>query len=132
MNGDFLDALRQIEKEKDIPLDVLLTTIEKALESAYKKNYATSGDVRVRVTTAKTGGFKVYCQKDVVEEVENSHTEIGVKEARSYNSDAIVGDVIEIEVTPKNFGRIAAQTAKQVVVQQIREAEREHIYEEFG
>lgn len=132
MNGDFLDALRQIEKEKDIPLEELLTTIEKALETAYKKNYATSGDVRVRVTTAKAGGFKVYCQKDVVEEIENAHTEIDVEEARKHKSDAVVGDVIEIEVTPENFGRIAAQTAKQVVVQQIREAEREHVYEEYG
>jgi len=132
MNGDFLDALRQIEKEKDVPLEVLLTTIERALESAYKKNYAASGDVHVRVTTGKSGSFKVYCQKEVVEKVENAHCEITLAEARNYKPDAVVGDVIEIEVTPENFGRIAAQTAKQVVVQQIREAEREHIYEEYG
>jgi transcription termination/antitermination protein NusA len=132
MNGDFFDALRQIEKEKDIPLEVLLTTIEKALETAYKKNFAGSGDVHVRVTTTKAGSFKVYCQKDVVEAVENGHTEIVVEDARRHKPDAVVGDVVEIEVTPENFGRIAAQTAKQVVVQQIREAEREHIYEEFG
>ena len=66
MDGDFLDALRQIEKEKEIPLEVLLATIEKALESAYKKNYATSGEVRVRVATSKSGKFKVFCQKDAV------------------------------------------------------------------
>lgn len=133
MNADFLDALRQIEKEKDIPLEVLLTTIEKALETAYKKNFVASGDVRVRVTTSsKSGRFQVYCQKDVVEKVENEHTEIDVEGSRKYNPDAVVGDVIEIEVTPENFGRIAAQTAKQVVMQQIREAEREQVYEEFG
>ena len=131
MNQDFLDALRQIEKEKDIPLEVLLTTIESALETAYKKNYAATGDIRVRVTSSKTG-FKVYCQKDVVEEVKNDHTEISVADARKYDPDAVVGSSIEIEVTPENFGRIAAQTAKQVVVQRIREAEREHVYEEFG
>ncbi|MEN6372866.1 MAG: transcription termination factor NusA [Armatimonadota bacterium] len=131
MNQDFLDALRQIEKEKEIPLEVLLTTIESALETAYKKNYAATGDIRVRVTLAKSG-FKVYCQKDVVEEVRNDHTEITVDEARKHNPDAVVGNSIEIEVTPENFGRIAAQTAKQVVVQRIREAEREKIYEDFG
>ncbi len=131
MNADFLDALRQIEKEKEIPLEVLLTTIESALETAYKKNYAATGDVRVRVSSSK-GGFQVFCEKDIVEEVENGHTEITVVEAREHDSDAKVGDSIEIEVTPENFGRIAAQTAKQVVVQRIREAERERIYEEFG
>ena len=131
MNADFLDALRQIEKEKEIPLEVLLTTIEQALESAYKKNYAATGDVRVRVSSSK-GGFHVYCEKDVVETVENSHTQISVQEARQYDPNVKAGDVVEIEVTPENFGRIAAQTAKQVVVQKIREAEREHVYEEFG
>jgi len=131
MNGDFLDALRQIENEKEIPVDVLLSTIESALETAYKKNYAATGDVRVRVSSSK-GGFHVFCEKDVVEEVENSHTEISLEEARQYDPDIQVGDSIEVEVTPENFGRIAAQTAKQVVVQRIREAERERVYEEFG
>ena len=131
MNADFLDALRQIEKEKEIPLEVLLSTIETALETAYKKNFAATGDVRVRVSSSK-GGFQVFCAKDVVEDVENDHVEMSVQEARSYNPDAKIGDVIEIEVTPANFGRIAAQTAKQVVVQRIREAERDRVYEEFG
>ena len=131
MNADFLDALRQIEKEKEIPLEVLLLTIESALETAYKKNFAATGDIRVRVSSSK-GGFHVFCEKDVVETVENSHIEMTVEEARVHNPEAKVGDVIEIEVTPENFGRIAAQTAKQVVVQRIREAERERVYEEFG
>jgi len=131
MNADFLDALRQIEKEKEIPLEVLLSTIESALETAYKKNFAATGDVRVRVTSSK-GGFHVFCEKEVVETVENSHTEISLQEARQHDPNAQIGDVIEIEVTPENFGRIAAQTAKQVVVQRIREAEREHVFEEFG
>jgi N utilization substance protein A len=131
MNADFLDALRQIEREKEIPLEVLLSAIESALETAYKKNYATTGDIRVRVSSSK-GGFQVYCEKDIVETVENEHTDITLEEARQYDPDVQVGDSIEIEVTPENFGRIAAQTAKQVVVQRIREAERERVYEEFG
>ena len=131
MNADFLDALRQIEKEKEIPLEVLLSAIESALETAYKKNFAATGDVRVRVSSSK-GGFHVYCEKDVVDAIENEHTEITVAEARKHVPDAEIGTSIEIEVTPENFGRIAAQTAKQVVVQRIREAERERIYEEYG
>ncbi|MEN6357784.1 MAG: transcription termination factor NusA [Armatimonadota bacterium] len=131
MNADFLDALRQIEREKEIPLEVLLSAIESALETAYKKNYATTGDIRVRVSSSK-GGFHVYCEKDVVENVVNEHTDITIEEARQHDSDVKLGDTIEIEVTPENFGRIAAQTAKQVVVQRIREAERERVYEEFG
>lgn len=131
MNADFLDALRQIEKEKEIPLEVLLSTIESALETAYRKNFATTGDIRVRVSSSK-GGFHVFCEKDIVETVENTHTEISVADARKHDPNVKIGDVIEIEVTPENFGRIAAQTAKQVVVQRIREAERERVYEEFG
>ena len=131
MNADFLDALRQIEKEKDIPLEVLLETIESALVTAYKKNYATSADVVVRVAATKSG-FRVFCQKDVVEQVENAHAEMTVDEARKHDPEAQTGSQIEIEVTPENFGRIAAQTAKQVVVQRIREAEREKVFEEFS
>lgn len=131
MNAEFLDALRQIEKEKEIPLEVLLSAIESALETAYKKNFAATGDVRVRVSSSK-GGFHVYCEKDVVSDVENEHTEISVKEAQRFDPNVGPGDVIEIEVTPEDFGRIAAQTAKQVVVQRIREAERERVFEEFG
>jgi N utilization substance protein A len=131
MNADFLDALRQIEKEKEIPLEVLLSAIESALETAYKKNFAATGDVRVRVSSSK-GGFHVYCEKDVVEVIENEHTEISLAEARKHMPDAEIGTSVEIEVTPENFGRIAAQTAKQVVVQRIREAERERVYEEYG
>jgi transcription termination/antitermination protein NusA len=82
--------------------------------------------------SSSKGGFHVYCIKNVVDTVENEHTEITVADARQHDPDAKAGDVIEIEVTPENFGRIAAQTAKQVVVQRIREAEREHVYEEYG
>jgi transcription termination/antitermination protein NusA len=131
MNADFLDALRQLEKEKDIPLDALMETISSALVTAYKKNFATTGDVRVRVAATKIG-FKVFCEKDVVETVESPHTEMTVAEARKYDPEAKIGSMVEIEVTPENFGRIAAQTAKQVVVQRIREAEREKVYDEFS
>lgn len=131
MFGDIIEALRAIEKEKEIPLEVLLETVESALVTAYKKNFAATGDVRVRVETGKAG-FAVYCQKDVVEQVANEHMEIALAEAQKIDPEAAVGDLIEIEVTPEDFGRIAAQTAKQVVMQRIREAEREQVFEEFS
>jgi len=131
MNADFLDALRQIEKEKDIPFEVLLETIESALVHAYKKTYATAADVHVRVASTKSG-FKVYCEKETVEKIEDEHSQITLEEARELDPDALIGQFIEVEVTPENFGRIAAQTAKQVVVQRLREAEREQVYDEYG
>jgi N utilization substance protein A len=131
MNADFLDALRQIEKEKEIPLEVLLNMLENALETAYKKNYAMTGDVRVRVSSSK-GGFHVFCEKQVVEKVENEHGDITLEAARKIDPNLKIGDSLEIEVTPEDFNRIAAQTAKQVVFQRIREAERERVYDEYG
>jgi len=131
MNGDFIEALRAIEKEKEIPLEVLLETVESALVTAYKKNFAATGDVKVRVETSKAG-FRVYCEKTVVDQVVNEHSEIALGEAAKINPAASVEDMIEVEVTPEDFGRIAAQTAKQVVMQRIREAEREHVFEEFS
>lgn len=131
MNGDFIEALRAIEKEKEIPLEVLIETVESALVTAYKKNFATTGDVTVRVQSSKSG-FRVFCEKTIVDQVTNSHAEISLDEARELDPEASVGELIELEVTPEDFGRIAAQTAKQVVMQRIREAERDHIFDEYS
>ncbi len=131
MNIEFIEALEQIGKEKGITTDILLEAIEAALISAYKKNYGTSQNVRVNIDR-DTGEVKVFTLKNVVENVENDLLEISPEEAKKYNPSCRINDVVEIEVTPKKFGRIAAQTAKQVVVQRIREAERDVIYEEFS
>ncbi|HHU64318.1 MAG TPA: transcription termination/antitermination protein NusA [Clostridiales bacterium] len=130
MNGEFIEALDQIEKEKGIDKDVLLEAIEAALISAYKRNFSTAQNVKVKVNR-ETGEVKVYASKVVTENPKNECLEIDIDEAKSINRDLTVGDIIDIEVTPKKFGRIAAQTAKQVVVQRIREAERGIIYKEF-
>lgn len=129
MNIEFIDALKEIEKEKGLEADVLLEAIEAALISAYKKNFG-SQNVRVSIDRL-TGEIKVFARKDVVENILDSRAEITVEEARKINPNYEVGDLVEIEVTPREFGRIAAQTAKQVVVQRIREAERNIIYDEF-
>ena len=126
----FLEALKELGREKGIAPEILFDAIEAALISAYKRNFGSAQNVRVTLNR-DTGSYHVYAIKTVVEEVENDVTEISLSQARAIRPEYEVDDVIEIEVTPANFGRIAAQTAKQVVVQRVREAERGIIYEEF-
>ena len=130
-NGpEFLDTLRELSRERGIDEEFLFEAIEAALISAYKRNFSAAQNVRVTLSR-DTGHYHVYAIKTVVEETEDEITEISLAQARTIKADYEVGDIIEIEVTPANFGRIAAQTAKQVVVQRIREAERGIIYEEY-
>jgi N utilization substance protein A len=131
MNGDFIEALRQIEKEKEIPFATLLKTLEVALGKAYKKHYGITGDVIVHIDTTKNA-FKFSAEKVVVESVTNEHAEMTVASALKIKSDAVVGDMIPVTVTPENFGRIAAQTARQVMMQEFRETEREKIFDEYN
>lgn len=131
MSSELLDALDRLEKEKGISRDILVEAIEAALVSAYKRNFNQAQNVRTDFNL-ETGLIRVFARKEVVEEVFDSRLEISLEDARKIDPNYEVGDVVEIEVTPKNFGRIAAQTAKQVVTQRVREAERGIIYEEFA
>lgn len=131
MNVELIEALATLEKEKGINADILLEAIEAALISAYKKNFGTLQNVRVQIDRG-TGEIKVFSRKTIVEEVTDPRAEISLAEARRLDPRYELGDVVETEVTPKDFGRIAAQTAKQVVVQRIREAERDMIFDEFA
>ena len=130
MSSELLDAFERLEKEKGISRDVLVEAIEAALVSAYKRNFNQAQNVRTDFNLT-TGTMHVYARKEVVEEVFDSRLEISLEEARKIDPAYEVGDIVEIEVTPRDFGRIAAQTAKQVVTQRVREAERGIIYEEF-
>ncbi len=130
MNGEFLQALDQIAKEKGISKELLIDAIDVALVSAFKKNFGTSQNVKVSISR-DTGEVDVYALKTVSEEVENDLLQISVEEAKAINKNFNLGDIVEKKVTPRNFGRIAAQTAKQVVVQRIREAERGIVFDEF-
>ncbi|MEN0649196.1 transcription termination factor NusA [Caldifermentibacillus hisashii] len=130
MSSELLDALDRLEKEKGISQDVIVEAIEAALVSAYKRNFNQAQNVRTDFNLT-TGTMHVYARKEVVDEVFDSRLEIAIEEARKINPNYEIGDIVEIEVTPKEFGRIAAQTAKQVVTQRVREAERGIIYEEF-
>lgn len=130
MSGDLLEALTSIEKEKGISKDVILEALEAALISAYKRNFHQAQNVRVNIND-DIGNIEVFARKEVVEEVEDPEQQISLDDARDINTYYELGDILETEVTPKNFGRIAAQTAKQVVTQRVREAERGIVYSEF-
>lgn len=130
MSAELIHALEQLEKEKGIKKETLIEAIEVALISAYKKNFGPNQNVRVSIDN-ETGDVKVYALKRVTSNPQNDCLEISLEEAKKINRKLEEDDVAEIEVTPKKFGRIAAQTAKQVVVQRIREAERGIIFDEF-
>ena len=129
-SAEFMEALREIVKEKGIDEEVIYEAIETSLVSACKKNFGTSQNVKV-VMDRKTGNIEVYAQKDVVEEVEDPMLQVSLEEAKAINPVYQIGDVVDFVVTPKNFGRISAQTAKQVVVQKFREAEREILFNQY-
>ncbi|MCJ7510068.1 MAG: transcription termination factor NusA [Dehalococcoidia bacterium] len=131
MKSDFLIAITQIAAEKNLPKEVVLQAVETALASAYKKDSEATGNILVRIDS-NTGTVHVYAQKAVVEAVEDPRVDIALDEARRLKPDIQLGEIMQFEVTPANAGRIAAQTAKQVVLQRLREAEREMVYEEFS
>lgn len=130
MNFEVMSALNELEKERGITKDIILEAIEAAITTAYKRNYGSAQNVRVEVDE-KTGEINVYARKVVVEEVTDESTEISLVEAQAIDPNYKLDDVVDVVVTPEDFGRIAAQTAKQVVIQRIREAERALIYDEF-
>ena len=131
-NKELLEALNQIEKEKDISKEILLEAIENSLLAACKNQYGKADNITVQINR-ETGAFNVYAEKEIVEEVEDDVLQITLAEAKLKfpRKKLAVGDIIKIEVTPKNFGRIAAQKAKQVVVQKIREEERKSLYNTY-
>lgn len=130
MSAELMQALEQLEKEKGIEKNVLIEAIEAALISAYKRNFGSTQNVKIYIDP-ETGDVKVFALKRVMSSPENDIGDISLEEARKLNGEYEEEDIAEIEVTPRKFGRIAAQTAKQVVMQRIREAERGIIFDEF-
>ena len=129
-NSELIDTISLIEKEKGIDKETLFEAIESSLISACKKNFGTSQNIRVAIDR-DNGAVNVLAQKEVVEEVEDATLQISLGDAREISLEYVVGDIVEIVVTPRDFGRISAQTAKQVVVQKFREAERNKVINEF-
>ena len=130
--AEFFTAIDLIEKERGIPKGYMLEKITLALVSAYKKDHPEAGDNLVVDANQEKGTVRMYLKKDVVEKVDDPSTEISVEEAQAKLPQAMLGDVISIEVKTRDFGRIAAQTARQVIIQGMREAERGMIFDEFS
>ena len=130
-NKELILALEELEKEKGIKKEYLLEAIETALVTAYKRNFDSLENVRVEMDH-QTGATHVYAIKEVMEKENDEDTEISLKEAQKINPDLKEGDTVETEIVPRDFGRIAAQTAKQVIIQKLREVEREIVYNEFN
>lgn len=132
MNNEFISALEQISEDKGIDKEILFEAIESSLVTACRKNFGTSQNIRADINR-QNGQVKVFAQKEVVEDemFENDTLQIRLTEAKKQSSLYKVGDFVEVEITPQNFGRIAAQNAKQVVTQRIKEAAREMVYNEY-
>ena len=131
VNKDFFQALIDLEEQKGINKDYFIESLEAALTSAYKKNFGEAKSAFVKLNPEKNS-IKIYSYKTVVDEVLDPDKEISLVEAKTIKKSYKVGDVVQQEETPKTFGRIAAQTAKQVIIQKLREAEREIVYTEFN
>jgi len=131
MSKEMVSALNTLEEEKGIKKEVVIEALEAALVSAYKRNYDQAQNVEVDFDEKK-GDIHVYAVKEVVEDVEDSQQQVSLTDALAINKDYELEDHIKFEVTPKNFGRIAAQTAKQVILQRVREAEREIVYNKYS
>ena len=128
---ELLLAMEEIEKTNGVKKEILQESIENALVSAYKKNYECN-DENIKVSLDKADGkMHVYQLKEVVKEVENEKTQISSKDAKEISKTYKVGDTVQIELFPKEFGRIAAQSARQMITQKIREESREIIFDEF-
>lgn len=124
-------AINQLCAERKLPVEVVLEAVEASLISAYRRNFGAVTNIEVKIEQ-DTGLVRVYAAKEVVESVTDSKTEVSLAEAREIKPDAVLGEVIMVESTPRDFGRIAAQTAKQVILQRIREAERDALYSSFA
>ena len=132
MKSEFALAFNEITERFSLPAETVMEALEAAMISAYRRsvNASSAQIVEVKIL-AETGGVEVYVEKEAVEEVENEQTEVALEIARNFNPEAELSDMVMVESTPKDFGRVAAQTAKQVILQRLREAEREAQYEEY-
>ena len=129
---EMLLAMEELEKENGMEPGSLMEAIETALVTAYKRDFDSTADNVKVVVDKETGDYHVFAEKEVVEEVEDGNIQISLEEAKKLNKSLEIGDTAQIEIMPKNFGRIAAGTAKQVIIQKIREASREYLFNEFS
>ncbi len=131
MSGDLLDMLHQLAREKDIPVERLIDQLQKALAAGYRRHKGTLAEVSVEIDPTSPHGFCIYVEKVAVAKVEDATIQISLEEAREIDPEAEIGDVMDVDETPEDFGRIAAQTVKQMMVQGIRDLEREILFNEY-
>ncbi len=130
MNKDLIAIFEYLEREKGIKRELVISAIEESLQAAARKSITGASNVTVTIHP-KTGNIEVYCEKEIVDEVEVPSQEISLEDAREIDPDCEIGQFIDVVVTPKDFGRIAAQKARQIITQKLRGAERDVIYEEY-
>lgn len=130
MNKDLIAVFEYLEREKGIKRDIVINAIEESLRAAARKSITGASNVTVRIHP-KTGNIEVYCEKEIVDDVEVGAQEISLEDARMIDPECELGQFIDVEATPKDFGRIAAQKARQIITQKLRGAERDVIYEEY-
>lgn len=130
MNKDLIAIFEYLEREKGIKRDIVISAIEESLQAAARKSISGASNVTVTIHP-KTGNIDVYCEKEIVDEVEVAAQEISLEDARVIDPDCQIGQFIDVMATPKDFGRIAAQKARQIITQKLRGAERDVIYEEY-
>lgn len=130
-NKELIMAIEELEKEKGISKEYVLESLTVALTSAYKKNFDSAENVKIEIDD-KTGEIHIYAQKEVVKQVEDDKLQISLEDAKKIEKKATIGDIINIEIKPKDFGRIAAGAAKQHMIQKVREAERNMVFQEYN
>ena len=130
MRSEFLTAINQVCSERNLSQEVVIEAVEAALVSAYKRNFGSSENIRTKVDTV-TGQVRVYSEREIVDKVEDPKLQVSLEDAQKIRAEASVGETVLVETTPQDFGRIAAQTAKQVILQRIREAERDVLYSTY-
>ena len=133
MNKELIEALKMLEKERGIEAEVLFEAIEESLVSAYKREFEakTTDNIRAEIDRT-TGDMRVFLQKSVVAEVEDANAEMSLADAKALSEDFEIGDIMEFQLSPRDFGRLAAQTAKSVINQRLSQAEKERIHNEFS
>jgi len=132
MKNEFVLAFNEVIEEKGLPKDVVIDALQAALASAYRRHVNASNAQRVdAIIDSETGKVTIYAEKEVVDSVEDERTEVALMDAVKVDEEAAIGSMVVVETTPKNFGRVAAQTARQVIQQRIREAERDAQFNHF-
>jgi transcription termination/antitermination protein NusA len=131
MKSEFQAAINQVANDRNLPRDVIIDAIRAALVSAYKRDYGPQQNL-VATLDPHTGNARIFAEKQVVEIVEDEVLQIPFEKAQQIDAEAMVGSIVRVDITPANFGRIAAQTAKQVILQRIREAKRDHLFTNYS